>query len=59
MFTIAMASIHLVNMSMETNKNPNPSGALGKIPTMSIPHIAKGKKISIDRRGFSCFVVLF
>jgi hypothetical protein len=42
MFTTGMASIHMVNVSIATNKNLNPLSALGKIPTMSIPHIVKG-----------------
>jgi hypothetical protein len=54
-----MASIHLMNVSMAMNKNLNPPGALGKIPMMSIPHIAKGQEISIGQRGFACFVVYF
>jgi hypothetical protein len=37
MFTTAMASIYLVNVSIMTNKNLKPPGALGKIPMMSIP----------------------
>jgi hypothetical protein len=37
MFTTGIASIHLVNMSMVTNKNLNPPGTLGKVTTMSIP----------------------
>jgi hypothetical protein len=59
MFTTGMASIHLVNVSIKANKNLNPPGALGKIPMMSIPHIAMGQEISIDQRGFACFVVCF
>jgi hypothetical protein len=42
MFTTSMASIHFVNLSIVMNKNLNPPGTLSKIPTMSIPHIAKG-----------------
>jgi hypothetical protein len=42
MFTIGVASIHLVNVSMPKNKNLKPLGALGRMPTMSIPHTAKG-----------------
>jgi hypothetical protein len=37
MFTIGIASIHLVNVSIPTNKYLNPPCALGKKPTMSIP----------------------
>jgi hypothetical protein len=59
MFTTGVASIHLVNMSIVTNKNLNPPGALGKAPTMPIPQIAKGQERSIGRRGFACFVVCF
>jgi hypothetical protein len=40
MFTIGIASIHLVNVLIATNKNLNPPGALGKTPTMSISQIA-------------------
>jgi hypothetical protein len=53
MFTTGIASIHLVNMSMATNKNMNPPGALGKIPTVLIPQIVKGQKRSIGQRGFA------
>jgi hypothetical protein len=41
-FGTDIASIHLMNVSIATNRNLNPSGALDKMPTMSIPHIAKG-----------------
>jgi hypothetical protein len=44
MFITGMASIHLVNMSIVMNKNLNPPGALGEICTMSISHIAKGRR---------------
>jgi hypothetical protein len=37
MFTIGIASIHLVNVSIPTNKYLNPPCVLGKKPTMSIP----------------------
>jgi hypothetical protein len=37
MFTTSIASIHFVNVSIETNKNINPPGALGKMLTISIP----------------------
>jgi hypothetical protein len=33
-FTIDIASIHLVNVSIATNKNLKPIGALGRMPTM-------------------------
>jgi hypothetical protein len=46
-FTTGIASIHLVKVSTMTNRNLNPPGALGKMPTMSIPQIAKGQERSI------------
>jgi hypothetical protein len=42
MFTAGIASIHLMNVSIVTNKNLNPPGAMGKTPMMSIPQIAMG-----------------
>jgi hypothetical protein len=42
-----IASIHLVNALIVMNKNLNPPGALGKMPTMSILQIAKGLERSI------------
>jgi hypothetical protein len=47
MFTTGIASIHLVNVSMAMNKNLKPPGALGRMPMMSIPQIAKGQERSI------------
>jgi hypothetical protein len=41
-FTADMASIHLVKMSIPTNKYLNPLGALGRVPTMSIPQTTNG-----------------
>jgi hypothetical protein len=58
-FATGIASIHLVKVSMATNKNVNPLGALGKMPMMSILHIPKGQERSIGRRGFECFDVYF
>jgi hypothetical protein len=43
-FATGIASIHLVNVVITTNKNMNPPGALGKMPMMSIPQIAKGQE---------------
>jgi hypothetical protein len=37
MFTTGITSIHLVNVSIPTNKYLNPPGALGKMPAMLIP----------------------
>jgi hypothetical protein len=48
MFTTRVASIHLVNVSMLTNKNLNPPGALGRMPMMSTPHITKGQERSVE-----------
>jgi hypothetical protein len=36
MFTTSIASIYLVNMSMVTNKNLKPPGALGRMSMMLI-----------------------
>jgi hypothetical protein len=36
MFTTSITSIYLVNMSMVTNKNLKPPGALGRMPMMLI-----------------------
>jgi hypothetical protein len=49
-FATGIASIHLVNVSIATNKNLNPHGALDKMSTMLIPQIAKGQERSIGRR---------
>jgi hypothetical protein len=46
-FTTGIASTHFVNVSVMTNKNLKPPGALGKMSTMSIPQIAKGQERSI------------
>jgi hypothetical protein len=37
MFTTGIASIHLVNVSIATNRNLNPLGSLGKTTMMLIP----------------------
>jgi hypothetical protein len=58
-FTTGIASIHLMNVSIGTNKNLNPPGALGKMPMMSIPQIVKDQERSIGKRGFACFVIYF
>jgi hypothetical protein len=58
-FSIGIASIHLVNVLIMMNKNLKPLGALGKMPMVSIPHIAKGQERSIGQREFACFVVCF
>jgi hypothetical protein len=42
-----------------TNKNLNPLGALGRMPTMSTPQIVKCQERSMGRRGFTCFIVCF
>jgi hypothetical protein len=36
-FATSIGCLHLVSVSMAMNKNLNPPGALGKMPTMSIP----------------------
>jgi hypothetical protein len=59
MFTTRVASIHLVNVFMPTNKNLKPHGALGRTLMMSIPHAAKGQERSMGLGGFTCFVVCF
>jgi hypothetical protein len=59
MLTTGIAFTNLVNVSIAINKNLNPPSALGRIPKMLIPQIAKGQERSICRRGFTCFVVCF
>jgi hypothetical protein len=58
-FANGIVSIHLVKVSMAMNKNLNHPGALGKMPTMSIPQITKGQERSIGQRGFACFDICF
>jgi hypothetical protein len=58
-FATGIASIHLVNVSFMMNKNLKPPGALGKMPTISIPQIVKNQKRLIGLRGFACFIVCF
>jgi hypothetical protein len=59
MFTTDIASNHLVNVPMATNKNLNPPSALGRALMTSIPQIAKGQERLIGRRRFACFLVCF
>jgi hypothetical protein len=59
MFTTGITCIHLVNVLIAMNKNLNPPDTLGKMPTMSIPHIAKGQERLKNQRGFACYVVFF
>jgi hypothetical protein len=58
-FTVGTTFIYLVNMSISMNKYLKPLGALGKMPTMSIPQTVKGQEISIGRRGLPCFIICF
>jgi hypothetical protein len=58
-FATGMSFIHLVNVSIVMNKNLNPPSALGRMPTMSIPQIAKDQEKSIGQRGFAYFIVCF
>jgi hypothetical protein len=50
MFTTGIASIHLVNVLIATNKNLKPPGALGKTSKMLIPQIVKGQERLIGQR---------
>jgi hypothetical protein len=59
MFTTSKAFIQLVNMSIATNRNMNPPGALGKAPIMLIPQIANNQVRSMGQRGLACFIVCF
>jgi hypothetical protein len=59
MFITGIASIHLVNMLIATNKNMNPPGALGKALMMLIPQIANDQERSMGLRGLACFMVGF
>jgi hypothetical protein len=43
-FATGNAAIHLVKVSIAMNKNLNPPGGLGKMPTMLIPQIAKARR---------------
>jgi hypothetical protein len=43
-FTAGTASIYFINVPIPTNKYMKPPGALGKMPTMSIPQTAKAMR---------------
>jgi hypothetical protein len=53
MFTTDIASIHLVNVLIVTNRNMNPLGALGSAPMMLIPQIANDQERSMDQIGLA------